>query len=189
MIEMLIATVILSVGLLSLAGLMSKMDLTTHDSRYVNVAALLCSEKLEQLTAGTPSVAPEVKIPEGVHLVGSLTANQTAVIDGSTVAYYDEVTLSAINGSILETQLEPSGDYSYVKQTPEGGQPEQDTQNVAPPKDAGTTTFKRRWIIEDSVAGLPSQVRRITVKVEYPSHGDQPGKYQMSAVRNAEPAK
>ncbi len=189
MIETLIATVILSVGLLSLAGLMSKMDLTSHNSRYVNVAAVLCSEKLEELTGGMVAQDVNIQIPSGTS-VGSLTSDQKLDIGGITVAYFDEVTMGAASGSISETQLDADGDYYNIKQTPKGGTPE--TQKDKNPPDQAVlgkdaVTFKRRWIIEKDIPGLPSQVRRITVRVEYPSAASKPGQYQMSAVRNGQP--
>lgn len=188
MIELLIATAVLSIGLLSLAGLMSKTDVTTHDSRYVSVAALLCSEKLEELSAGTPSSDVSIQLPPGVHSRGNLTADNSQVFDdGTTVGYYDWVTLSAANGSISETQLDVTGQYYSIKQDPSGSRPQQDTTADPPAADQGTVTFRRRWIIENSVPGLPSQVRRITVRVEYPTGKAHPGQFQMSTVRNGEP--
>ncbi len=187
MIEMLIATVILSVGLLSLAGLMSRMDLTTHDSRYVSVAAVLCSEKLEELV-GKGAKDAEVSIPAGTS-VGSLASDEKKTISGSNVAYFDEVTLAAANGSISETQLDADGNYYNIKQTPEGGAPETQVSAQPPTQDVlgkESVKFRRRWVIEKEIAGLPPQVRRITVLVEYPSGTNRPGQFQMSAVRNGE---
>lgn len=185
MVELLIATVVLSVGLLALAGFMAKMDLTTHESRFTSTAAMLCSEKLEQLSGYTPD-APEVKIVGG-HAVGSLTDDTSQNVDtdegSKLVSYYDVVTISAVDGSIRETTVDAKGEYQTIVQKPDGIDPEPE---AGPADEEHAVKFTRRWLIEDNVPGLPSEVRRITVRVEYPSVG-KTAKFQMSMVRNAEP--
>ncbi len=182
MIEMLIATVILSVGLLSLAGFMSKMDLSTSQSRYSNAAALLCSEKLEELSGLRPG-SEQISLPAGSS-IGDLDEDTTSIIKGETISYFDEVKISAANGSIRETKVDGEGKYQTIIQKP-NGTAEQETLNTPPDDDEGTITFNRRWLIEKNVPGLPPEVRRITVRVEYPA-GPTKAKFQMSMVRNAE---
>lgn len=182
MIEMLFATVILTVGLVSLAGLISRTDIDTNKSRYSNTAAMLCSEKLEQLSGMRPE-STEIKVAGNV--AGSLSADASATVDGDQVSYHDTVFISVSGGSIRETTMGSNGQYMVTTQTPDGIT-EQKEEAVSPTVDPGTLTYKRRWMIEKGVAGLPSTVRRITVRVEYPALGKKPGILQMSMVRNAE---
>lgn len=182
MIEMLIAIIVLSVGLLSLAGFMSRTEMTTGQSRYVNTAALLCSEKLEELSGLSPN-SNEIRIVSG-HAAGGLTSDESTTINGDIISYYDQVTISAANGSIRETKVDADGKYMTIMQKP-NGIAKQEILTSPPADDGGTITFQRHWLIENNVSGLPAQVRRITVLVEYPS-GAGKATYQMSMVRNAE---
>lgn len=186
MIETLFATVILTIGLVSLAALMSKMDLTTNDSRYISTAALLASEKMEQLAAYN-SNDPRIQIVSG-NSVGSLTTDTSQSIGGNTVSYYDEVAISTTNGAIAVTNVDAAGQYYTIAQNPQGGQPVQTTDTAPPAAQDRTLTFKRRWLIQNNIGGgMPPQVRRITVRVECPPGPSEVPFYQMSMVRNGQP--
>jgi prepilin-type N-terminal cleavage/methylation domain-containing protein len=181
MLEMLIAIVIMTVGLLAVTVLMSRMDWGTANSRYVGAASLLVTEKLEELSAMPPS-RPEIRIYGG-NSAGSLTVDQPPYNAGTqTISYYDDVTVTVGDGKISETRSDTSsGGEITISQTPDG----QVSTDSLPPASAAVS-FKRRWLIEKNVSGFPPSVRRITVRVEYPTGNAQSGAFQMSMVRNEE---
>jgi len=185
--ETMIAIVILSVGMLSLAALMSKMTGSTEQSRYMSMAALLASEKLEDLNR-VSAVDPEIAVNSGTS-VGSLTTdigNQSVTVGASTeiVDYFDTVMISTGNGSIAETTLgkDGSGNTTYTTTTHQpDGTVTSATSTTKPDGTPDTLQFRRRWVIEkDSpVTG----VRRITVAVLLQSPAGVPVNFQMSMVR------
>jgi hypothetical protein len=185
--ETMIAIVILSVGMLSLAALMSKMTASTEQSRYMSMAALLASEKLEDLNR-LPAVDPEIAVSGGTS-AGSLTAdvgNQSVTVGSSTewVDYYDSVVTSAGNGSIAETLLgKDSGGrvtYNTITHQPDGTVNSVST-TTAPAMSADALPFKRRWVIEKDTPVIG--VRRITVAVSLQSPTGPAVNFQMSMVR------
>src|SRR3954454_6940722 len=93
MMETMISITILSVGLLSLAGLISRMSQTTEQSRYLSVAAMLTSERLEDLNR-YPALDLAGTVDTGTS-AGSLTADTTATIGTETVASFDQVMTSS----------------------------------------------------------------------------------------------
>jgi prepilin-type N-terminal cleavage/methylation domain-containing protein len=170
LLETLIAIVILTVGLLALAGFMSKMDLASNQSRYMGNVTLLASEKLESLNKVAKS-DPVLAVG------GSLTAD----VNG----YNDQVAVSVGDG-VFQEQVE--GDYDPVTgktateiytQGPDG------VFHNDKPMAANTPVFTRRWLIENgSDVGLPASTKRITVLVTAPSQGaGKPATVQMSMVR------
>jgi prepilin-type N-terminal cleavage/methylation domain-containing protein len=185
--ETMIAIVILSVGMLSLAALMSKMTGSTELSRYMSMAALLASEKLEDLNR-VSAVDPEIAVSSG-STAGSITTdvgNQTVTVGASTevVDYFDTVMISTGNGVIAETLLgkDASGDPTYTTTTHQpDGTVTSVTSTTAPDPAPDTLQFRRRWVIEkDSpVAG----VRRVTVAVLLTSPAVGNVNFQMSMVR------
>ncbi len=185
--ETMIAIVILSVGMLSLAGLMSKMTGSTEQSRYTSMAALLASEKLEDLNR-LPASDPEIAVTSGT-TAGSLTSdvgNQSVTVGASTelVDYYDTVMISSGNGSIGEIDLgkDASGTVTYntITHQPDGTVVSTST-TTAPAIPADTIQFKRRWAIEKDTP--VTGVRRITVAVSLQSTVGPPINFQMSMVR------
>jgi len=185
--ETMIAIVILSVGMLSLAALMSKMTGSTEQSRYMSMAALLASEKLEDLNR-LASSDPEIAVTAG-STAGSLTSdlgNQTVTVGGSTeiVDYYDSVMISSGDGSISETLLSKDGSgnvtYTTTSHKPDGTV-ESSVASTAPATVAGMMQFKRRWAVEKDTP--VSGVRRITVAVSLQSPTGPPVNFQMSMVR------
>jgi prepilin-type N-terminal cleavage/methylation domain-containing protein len=178
LIETLIAIVVLAVGMLGVAALISKMDFTTHKSRYMSVAALLATEKLEQLNR-YPLKDDNIRVSSGT-TAGSLTDDTSS----GDVNYFDEVLVSSGNGSISETTSGTDGSgnvlYTTIAQSPDGGIVT--NTGSAPPNDAGTLTFNRRWLIEKDVP--VAGVCRITVLVrlkDVPS--ETATMFQMSMVR------
>ena len=186
LIEVVVAMFVLSVGLLSLAGLGGQMVNSTYSSHYSSVTADLASEKLEDLNRW-PSFDPNVYAPSGT-TVGSLTSDQTANVTSGgigpeTVNYYDDVTLGDNTGSITETVTTVSGGTTNYKTTvhkPDGTV----TTSTSPtaPTTQGALDFHRRWTIEmdQPVTGI----RRVTVLVTLQNQvSGVPVSFQMTTVR------
>lgn len=186
LIETMVAIGVLSVGLMSMAALMSRMISTTSRSGYVSIAQQLASEKLEDLNR-YPSVDPIVAVTSGT-TAGSLTSDVVAsVTSGSETAsvnYFDEVRLSATGGaaSEIETAVDlTTGDtiYTTIAHAPDGTVVSSSTTTA--PSDSGMVRFKRRWIIEKDQP--TTGVRRVTVSVTLENPVNTPVNTQMSMVR------
>ena len=159
LIETMVAVVVLCIGLLSVAALMSQMVRGSSTSRYMSSAAMLASEKLEDLNryASTdPTVAASP--------VGSLGAD--------TPGYFDLVQISTDNGTMTETY-----NGTVVSHKADGT-----VSNVAPPVTGATMTYDRRWLIETG-GGLPAGVRRVTVLVIANDPAANRAQFQTSMVR------
>jgi type II secretory pathway pseudopilin PulG len=183
-IEVLVASFILIVGLSAAAAVIASTLGNTTRSEFMTQAATLATEKLEDLNR-YPSSDPNVVVNGSS--AGSLTSNalESVTANGvtTTISYYDEVYFSPSEGSLLETTLEfPSGNAEYLTNTytPDGTMTSSTTASVPP--SAGSTVFLRQWLIE---ANTPvSGVRRITVLVTLENQELQPPvTFQMSMVR------
>jgi prepilin-type N-terminal cleavage/methylation domain-containing protein len=186
--ETLVALVVLTVGLVGMATLMSQTMSTSSQSDYMSRAAVLASEKLEDLNR-YPDSDPAVTVPAGNGTAGDLNndVSQPVTVNGNTetVDYYDSVQLSSTNGSMLENVVGGAGagnaSNNSTTYRPDG------TVVVAvgpAPPVMGTTmvSFKRRWIIEQDqpLAG----VKRVTVRVILQTSSDKRVlPFQMSLVR------
>jgi len=186
-IEVLVASVILIVGLVAVAAVIGSTLGNTTRSEYMTQAATLATEKLEDLNR-YPANDPNVAVPNGTS-EGSLTSNvlQNVTVNGVTeaVAYYDEVFFSPSEGSLVETTsgFDPSGNtqYSTISYTPDG-QMTTSQPTSTPPSGTGSTVFLRQWFIEmnQPVTG----VRRVTVLVTLENGAlHPPVSFQMSMVR------
>jgi Tfp pilus assembly protein PilV len=188
MFEVMVAILVLSVGMLSVAALAGAMITAGGRSRYVSLETTLASEKLEELNHWSPT-APQIAVPTGSTSVGDLSSD---VLDSTSgIAYYDDVNIDFSNsgsdcpgssdGCLAETVASQSGgttQYTTTYHSPDGRIPPPTTSTTAP----ATLTFKRRWVIEANapVAG----VRRITVKVmPNTSTAQNSASFQMSTVR------
>jgi len=186
-IETLAAILILTIGLVGMAALMSNMMADSARSRYMSEAAMLASEKLEDLER-YPATDPDVVVASGA-VAGSLTTDETATVtsNGSTdsVDYFDQIQLSSAGGTISETSSgkDASGNTNYttISHAPDGSITSGVTTS-APPPGPDTLVFKRRWTIEkDAPVG---GVRRITVLVTLTNPVVvQSVTFQMSMVR------
>jgi prepilin-type N-terminal cleavage/methylation domain-containing protein len=178
--ETMFAIVILSIGLLSLAALLSKMTSTTERSRYMSVAAMLASEKLEDLNR-YPAGDPAMTVTGAS--AGSLAADTTGTVGGETVAYFDRVVMSSGNGTLSQTiRAEDSSGtvYKTLTHTPNGQVTP--TQSATPPANTvDMMIFNRRWLIEKDTP--ITGVRRVTVRVSLTSPVGPAVDFQMSAVR------
>jgi hypothetical protein len=188
LLEVLGATFILAFGLLALAGLMTKMNVNTSQSRYMSDEALLASEKLEDLNR-YPSCDPWMVGG------GSLTADISTTNSPSApcsapneqVDYFDQVQISTAAGASVEftTGKNSGGQSGYwnITHTPNGQASSQFIVGSVPAPTSDMLVFKRRWTIE---ANQPvNGVRRITVLVtlQTPSAGAAAGQFQTSMVR------
>jgi hypothetical protein len=198
-VEVLVAAFVLTVGVLSAAALIGSVVGGTSRSEYMNQAATIASEKLEDLNrwpasynlnTGVDSGDPNIVVTNGIS-AGSLTSNvvQEVTANGSTeaVSYYDEVFFNPSQGALDEvvSSLNGSGAVQYTTIShPATGMitdpPPAPTST--PPPVTGAIAFQRRWIIElnQPVTG----VRRITVLVTCTNGFVQPPvTFQMSMVR------
>jgi prepilin-type N-terminal cleavage/methylation domain-containing protein len=188
LVEVMVALVILTIGLMATALLMANVYKNTVRSRYVATAAALASEKLEDLNrfAGSDK--------RGSLAGGSLTSDVgplSATWNGTPVSvdYYDSVTLNNSNGAMNETYeiVAADGTTEYVTQTftADGLLHWDSTDGLAstPSTNAPTgITFKRRWVIEQDTP--VTGVHMITVLVTLMDSTVQPPvTFQMSTVR------
>ncbi len=193
LIEVTIASLVMTVALLSAGLLAAQMTTAALTSKSMSSAAVLASEKLEDINRWD-SQDPQICVPTGSTTVGSLSSDvsqTTTCASGSSsdINYYDDVYPNLTNGSnacgtstsgcFAETISSIVGGatvYTTTVHSPNGIV--QTTSSTSPP--SGMSTFHRRWIVE---ADVPvTGVRRITVFVSLiPSK--QPLTFQMSIVR------
>jgi type IV pilus modification protein PilV len=156
LIETMVALLVMTIGLFSVAALMSSSLNSGAHSRYMSTAALLASEKLEDLS----------RLP-----------NNDAALTAGT--YNDVVQISSSNGNIVET-TSSGGTTTLYTQTP-GGNITVTPNGALPAATADTLTFNRSWTI---VANTPvNKVRTITVTVTLSNTAlNPPVTFQTSAV-------
>jgi prepilin-type N-terminal cleavage/methylation domain-containing protein len=195
LVETLIAIAVLTIGVMAMALLGTRMMATGQQSKYLSVAGTMASEKLEDLNRWDQD-DPQICVPTGSNSVGSLTADvlQTTTCPGGlsgSIAYYDDVSLNLTNasgdcpnstaGCFAETvsgQNNGNTQYTTTYHSPDGQIGTSAPNNNNP----GTATFHRRWIIEGNqpVAGT----KRVTVLVTLMNGAIRPGAvFQMSGVR------
>jgi type IV pilus modification protein PilV len=165
LIETMMAILVLTIGLFSVAAVMSTSVNSTARSHYVSTASMLASEKLEDLVRYTSS---DTAMNPG----GSLAAD--------TAGYFDNVQISANNGSISETTS--SGGVSTVYTQQPGGSVTV-TQNAGlPAPTPDSLVFDRRWVITNNTP--INGVRTVTVLVTLTNGAvNPPVTFQMSTVR------
>jgi type IV pilus modification protein PilV len=138
LIETMVAILVLTIGLFSVAALMSStLNMGAH-ARYMSTAALLGSEKLEDLS----------RLP-----------NTDAALAAGT--FNDTVQISSNNGNIAET-TSTGGITTLYTQAP-GGTITVTTGGAMPAAAKDTLTFNRTWTIVKDVPIVG--VRQITVNV------------------------
>ena len=179
LIEVLIAVFILAFGLLAAAALLAQMALTSNQSRYMSIEALLASEKLEDLNR-YPASDPAVAAGGSVDLTVAGTAG-----------YVDQIQVSAGaaasgSGDIVETTTgtDAGGSpiYTIVKHSPNGIATSQTLSGTPPAATPDMIVFDRRWQVEQDTP--VTGVRRVTVVISLhnPTRGGQ-ATFQMSMVR------
>jgi Tfp pilus assembly protein PilV len=202
LIEVMIATFILVVAVSAMAALAAVMLTRGRQSRYINIAEALASEKLEDLNRWNMNAQP-ICVPSGNTSEGSLTTPITASLSCTgeapgSINYFDDVSIdftnssggcaNANNGCFAETVSSVSegvATYYTTYHSPAGvipGNPD-GSSNATPSTTAPSNlVFHRSWLIEANtpITGL----RRITVLVTLTDKSVQPGvSVQMSLVR------
>jgi prepilin-type N-terminal cleavage/methylation domain-containing protein len=167
-IETIVAISVLTIGLVGAAALMTQMLGNSGRSRYMSIAAMLASEKLEDINR-FPTNDPAIVVAGGA-TAGSLAADtsQTVTVgaNSETVDYYDVVQLSSGNGGISETSSgkDAAGATVFTTTTHKPDGTVVSTVGGALPQVAqDTLIFNRRWVIEGDQP-VPG-VRRVTVLV------------------------
>jgi type IV pilus assembly protein PilV len=184
LLEVVIAIVVLVIGLVGMAALVTQMLSGTEKSRFMGQASTLASEKLEDLNRW-PTVDPNVAAG------GSLTAD---TVQG-TINYYDDVVFGTASGQVSETVGTTAGGvttYVTTAHSPNGNITT--STGTTAPVTTGQTSFHRRWVIETSpvvngitlspTAGFTGP-RRVTVLVTMLNQlkGGLPVSFQMSTIR------
>jgi prepilin-type N-terminal cleavage/methylation domain-containing protein len=167
--EVMVAILVLTIGLVGTAALMSTTVNSTARSHLMSTAALLASEKLEDLGRFDKNDTP-------VQAGGSLAAD--------TTGYFDQVQISVDNGQINETTT-TNGTTTAYTQTPTSGMVV--TPNAGlPAVTSDTLTFDRRWIITNNspTTGVRTVTVLVTALTQAVVHGTQSQvTFQMSMVR------
>jgi prepilin-type N-terminal cleavage/methylation domain-containing protein len=185
LIEVVIAIAILSIGLLSVALLVSGTLNSGTRSRYMNIANVLASEKLDNLNKW-PSSDPNVAAG------GSLTGPATCTAGD---AYCDQVTVAESTGADFETQTQMVNGNpvtSTIVHTSSGCVDTPANCGVPTPS-SSASAFTRRWLITANPTILASAtgstitatgLKRVTVVVSLDNSPTQaPVSFQMSMVR------
>jgi len=187
LVEIMVAIEVLGVGLIGSAALLAQLAGNSSTSRYMSTEALLASEKLDDLNR-VPSVDPSIAITTG-NVAGSLNSDLTDTVTTAgvtqTVDYFDTVQISSGNGSMVETvsgkDALGNNNFTTTTHSPDGTVTSV-TSNAAPQGTRDMLKFKRRWIIEQNIPGLPPTSRRITVLISL-EDGVSPEQFQSSMVR------
>jgi len=198
LIEVLVSMVILAIGLVSIAALIAGTLKAGTRSRYLSMASILASEKLDSLNRwpsadesdSTLTAENSAPTDENIWPGGALTGPATCATGDD---YCDEVTVSEASGADYETETQDVGGVATtttVVHTNAGcvGTP----AACGVPTPTGGDTFTRRWLITanptiTSASGATATAtgaRRITVIVTLDSSfGGAPLQFQMSMVR------
>jgi Tfp pilus assembly protein PilV len=193
--EVLVSIVILTVGLLGMAALVCSTLTFGTGAKYMNMASVLASDKLDGLNK-LPSSDPELGGFPLLAPVGALAGPVNCAVGD---AYCDQVTVSETNGANYLTQTQLVTNAAGVTNTVTSTIVHTNTGCVDTPANCGVpnpttggSKFTRRWLITPnpvitSTAGANVAVtgaRRITVLVTLI---DQSAKntvqFQMSMVR------
>jgi type II secretory pathway pseudopilin PulG len=176
LIEAVIAMMVTTVGLVSIAGMFSLAMKTNASSRNFTTATTLAQDKLETLGAVSfqrlvdPSRMnsnPGTHGPDDAYLVGSIE-NDAVASDGSF--YFDKIIIAG------RDDVEPEGTVTVVSPngTAETRRPDGTVVNGNPFGD-DRVTYSRRWVIMSSSEPNPAD-RRLTIAVRVKSENPPAGK-------------
>ena len=190
LVEVLVSIAVLSIGLLGMAAMVGSTLVFGSNSKFMNTANVLASEKLDNL-AKWPSTDPNVA-------AGGSLAGPANCAAGDT--YCDQVTVSETSGANYVTQTQVV--FDPVKNTStnvtttivhtSAGCVDTPVNCGVPNPNGGGSTFTRRWLITQdpvitSTTGIPATVtgaRQITVRVSLVNNSaKRPVTFQMSMVR------
>ena len=174
----------MTVGLVGVAALVSSTLVVGTQARYMNIANVLASEKLDNLNKW-PSSDPNVAAG------GSLTGASTCSAGDD---YCDQVTVSEVSGADYETQTQIVGTQTRTTTIvhTSAGCVDTPTNCGVPTPTGDGSTFVRRWLITQNPSitsaggtlATATGTRRITVVVNLVNAGNRyPVKFQMSMVR------
>jgi prepilin-type N-terminal cleavage/methylation domain-containing protein len=183
LIEVLVSIAVLSIGLMGVAMLIGTTLATGTKAKFMNIANVLASEKLDdlnKLSSNDPNLVPG----------GSLAGGSTCAAGD---IYCDQVTVNAATGADYETETETVNNApvtTTIVHTNAGCVGTPAACNVANPA-AGGSTFTRRWLVTlsptvSSSAGAATitNARRVTVLVTLNDQtASNPVSFQMSMVR------
>jgi len=185
LIEVLVSIAVLSIGLMGVAMLIGTTLATGTKAKFMSMANVLASEKLDdlnKLSSNDPNMVAG----------GSLTGGATCAA-GSI--YCDTVTVNEASGADYETETEVSGTpptatTTTIVHTSAGCVGTPATCGVAAPAGGGSS-FTRRWLITDSPtvtsaggAVTITNARRVTVLVTLNNQSAANAvSFQMSMVR------
>jgi type IV pilus modification protein PilV len=187
LLEVMVSITILSIGLLAVALLVSSTSQSGTRARYMNMANVLASEKLDNLNK-YPSTDPNVACAA---VCGALTGPTTCAAGDD---YCDQVTVNEATGANYETQTQVVNGASVtttIVHTATGCVDTPANCGVAAPAGGGST-FTRRWQVTENptitaVAGGSTTItgaRRITVIVGLNGQSAaSPVTFQISMVR------
>ncbi len=207
LIEVLVALVVLAIGLVSLAALTGQMENGTERSRFMGLAAMLATEKLEDLNrwpSGDPNVNSTTAATVGnlSSDSGPMSVTSSAGITDNNIAYFDDVVITnnggtpdtsggngacaSGTGAVGET-VSTSAGYVTTYHCADGEMPPPVTTASASAPEVNAISFHRRWTIEQNPTingSVVNNVRRITVFVQLTNGYMQPPvSFQMSMVR------
>lgn len=211
LIEIMIATTILVIGLSAMAALAAVMLTRGRQSKYMNIAETLASEKLEDLNR-YDMAAQAICVQTGDTYEGVLTTNSASTLlvpktitcpntsTSQSTTYYDFVSVDFVvgtdcgnagNGCFAETIYNGNlSQYQTYYHSPDGVIPGGTNGNPFLSTTAPTnSTYLRTWLIEanppiGSGAQVISGTRRITVLVTLLDQSVKPTvTFQMSVVR------
>jgi type II secretory pathway pseudopilin PulG len=176
LIEAVIAMMVTTVGLVSIAGMFSLAMKTNASSRNFTTATTLAQDKLEQLGAVSfqrlvdPSRMksnPATHGPDDAYIVGSIE-NDAVASDGSF--YFDKIIIAG------RDDVEPEGTLTVVSPngTAETRRPD-GTVVIGNPFGEDRVTYSRRWVIMSSNEQNPAD-RRLTIAVRVKSENPPAGK-------------
>jgi prepilin-type N-terminal cleavage/methylation domain-containing protein len=201
LLEVMIAIAVLVVSVSAMAMLAGVMLTRGRQSKYINVAAALASEKLDDLNRWSMNAQP-VCVQPGDTSEGSLTTpvNKSISCAGETannINYFDNISIDFVdsagcgnagNGCFAETvsSVGAGGTTYYTTyHSPNGTiptNPDGTSTPISSTTAPGTMTFQRTWLIENNT---PVQgTRRVTVLVTLTDQSVKPSvSFQMSMVR------
>jgi prepilin-type N-terminal cleavage/methylation domain-containing protein len=201
LLEVMIAIAVLVIAVSAMAMLCAVMLTRGRQSKYMNVAATLASEKLDDLNRWSMNAQP-VCVQPGDPSEGGLSSpvNKNISCSGETannINYSDQISIDFVdsigcgnsgNGCFAETVTSVGAGgttYYTTYHSPNGTiptNPNGTSDPISSTTSPGTMTFQRTWLIE---ANTPVQgTRRVTVLVTLLDQSVQPPvNFQMSMVR------
>lgn len=187
MLEVLVSIVILSIGLLGVALFISAAIASGARARYMSMANVLASEKLDSLNKWPSS---DTSCDQNVCAGGSLTGPAVCAANDT---YCDQITVNEASGVDYETQTQVvnGADQTTTIVHTSSGCVDTPANCGVPTPPAGGSTFTRRWLITSNptITGnggtaTVTGARRITVVVTLNNQSLRtPVSFQMSMVR------